>query len=248
MSFADSLGVQSYCFRGFKENAKVAELIRQCGLSRVELCGVHADFMNEKEFDGVIETYRKAGVSIVSIGVQGFNNDAARERKFFEFAKRAGAKVMGVDFGVNTAPACFRTAEQLADEFDINLAIHNHGGRHWLGCAAMLRHVFATTTPRIGLCLDTAWAMDSGEDAVAMVREFGQRLYGLHVKDFIFDLARRPKDVVAGQGNLDLKKLLAALKEVNFAGAGVFEYEGDVDNPVPALTHSVAQIRHAEAG
>ena len=247
MGFADSLGVQSYCFRGFKENEKVAELVRQCGLSRIELCGVHADFANEKTFDEVIGIYRRAGVQIVSIGVQGFRNNEAAEEKFFVFAKRAGAKVISADFGLELVPACYRTAEKLADKYDINLAIHNHGGRHWLGCAHILRNVFAATSPRIGLCLDTAWAMDSGEDPLAMVKEFGKRLYGIHIKDFVFDRARKPQDVVAGDGNLDLKKLIAALREVGFQGAGVFEYEGDVDNPVPALQRSVAAVKKAEA-
>ena len=248
MSIAESLGVQSYCFRGFKENARVAELVRKCGLSRIELCGVHADFADVKSFDGVIETYRKAGVAIISIGVQGFRNEAGSEARFFEFAQRAGAKVITADFALDAIPACYRTAEKLADKYDVNLAIHNHGGRHWLGCAAMLRHVFASTSPRIGLCLDTAWALDSGENPVAMAKEFGSRLYGLHVKDFVFDRARRPQDVVAGDGNLDLKALLGTLKEVGFSGAGVFEYEGDVDNPVPALQRSVAGIQKAERG
>ena len=247
MGIAENLGVQSYCFRGFKENRKVAELVRQCGLSKIELCGVHADFSKEKEYDAVIATYRGAGVSIISIGVQGFRNDEAAERCFFEFAARAGARVISADFGVDTAPACYRAAEKLADKYDINIAIHNHGGRHWLGCAAMLRHVFAHTSPRIGLCLDTAWALDSGEDPLAMAKEFGPRLYAVHVKDFVFDRARKPQDVVAGEGNLDLRKLAAVLKDVGFRGAGVFEYEGDVDNPVPALQRSVAAVRQAEA-
>jgi sugar phosphate isomerase/epimerase len=172
------------------------------------------------------------------------NNEAA-ESKFFECARRAGAKFMAVDFAVDQVPAGFRTAEKLADKFDVRLAIHNHGGRHWLGCCEILRHVFANTSARIGLCLDTAWALASGEDPVKMAAEFTARLYGLHVKDFVFDRAGKPEDVVVGTGALDLAGLVAAAKKINFSGYAVLEYEGDVENPVPAVKKCVAAVRSA---
>lgn len=245
MNIMQDLGVQSWCFRGFKENEKVIQLVKQCGLSKVELCAVHADFTDEKTFDDVIGTYRKAGVAIISIGVQSFSNDRKTETKFFQFARKAGAKVISADFAIDTVPSSFRTAGKLADKYDINLAIHNHGGRHWLGSVAMLRNTFSKTSERIGLCLDTAWAIDSGEDPIAMAESFRGRLYALHIKDFVYDKARKPHDVVVGQGNLDLKKLMKILKDMRFAGASILEYEGDVDNPAPAIKRCVTAVRGA---
>jgi sugar phosphate isomerase/epimerase len=107
----------------------------------------------------------------------------------------------------------------------------------------MLAQVFKNTSDRIGLCLDTAWAMHAHEDPIAMAEQFGDRLYGLHIKDFVFDRAGQHKDVVVGTGNLDLGKLNATLKAVDFDGVAVLEYEGDVSNPVPALSECVAAIR-----
>ena len=240
------LAVQSYCFRGFKDNAEVAEKVKAIGLSRIELCGVHADFNDPDCFDEVIDTYRKAGVEIVSIGVQGFFNQQDKEVNFFEFAKRAGIGIISASFSAESDPECFRTAEKLADEFDINLAIHNHGGRHWLGSVEMLGAIFKRTSPRIGLMLDTAWALDSHEDPVQMIEKFGDRLYGLHLKDFVFDRSGKQEDVVVGTGNLDLDKTFAALFcSVGFDGEMILEYEGDVDNPVPALSKCVESIKAA---
>jgi sugar phosphate isomerase/epimerase len=239
------LGAQSYCFRHFKDNAKTIELLRQCGLQKIELCGVHADFSDESGFDDVISTYRDAGVEIVSIGVQGFSGNKKREEKYFEFARRAGCHFISADFDIAVAPEAFTVAEELAAQYDIKLAIHNHGGRHWLGNAQTLRNVFQNTSERIGLCLDTAWALDAHEDPIALIAEFGARLYGLHIKDFVFDRAGQPEDVVVGSGNLDLSKLRSTLAGVNFAGYAVLEYEGDVENPVPALQQCVAAVRAA---
>ncbi|MBA3707575.1 MAG: sugar phosphate isomerase/epimerase [Planctomycetes bacterium] len=246
MSFnADSIGVQSWCFREFKERKQLIAQVKLCGLSRVELCGVHADFGDEASFDATIAEFKTAGVAIDCIGVQGFSGNEAKERKYFEFAKRAGAKTISADFTPDFTLKNFRIAEQLADKYDIRIAIHNHGGAHWLGNAQTLAAVFANTSERIGLCLDTAWAMDAGEDPVAMVAKFAKRLYGIHVKDFTFDRARKPDDVVAGTGNLDPKKLVDALNQADFNGYAVIEYEADAANPGPAIAKCVAAVKAA---
>ena len=242
MANAKKFGIQSWCFRSFKDNKEVIKQLKACGVSQIELCGVHADFTNETQFADVIKTYKDAGVAIVSIGVQTFKGDEKAESKFFTFATMAGARYISAHFAIGTTPNSFRVAEKLSAANNVKLAIHNHGGRDWLGSAAMLGNVFANTNDSIGLCLDTAWAMDSGEEPLKMVELFGKRLYGLHVKDFTFDAARRPTDVVVGTGNLKLKELVAKLREVSFAGYTVIEYEGDVDNPAPALTKCVEAL------
>lgn len=240
-----NLGAQSYCFRHFKDNATVIEKLKACGLEKIELCGVHADFNDENTFDEVIRQYSDAGVEIVAIGVQGFSNNELKERKYFEFASRAGVKFISADFSPDGLLGAFETAQELAEEYNVKLAIHNHGGKHWLGNAQMLRQIFSQTGEGIGLCLDTAWALDAGENPLQLIEEFSSRLYGMHVKDFVFDNARHPEDVVVGSGNLDLTKLLSTLQSANFSGYAVLEYEGDVENPVPALQKCVEAVRAA---
>ncbi len=239
------LGVQSWCLRSFKDNQKVAELVKSLGLSRIELCGVHCDFNKPELFDGVIETYRAAGVKIVSIGVEGFGPDEAAARKRFDFVKKAGSKVISANFSPSTFLAALPVVYRLCDEYGVNLAIHNHGGYHWLGSGEILDWVFSFTRPCIGLNMDTAWAQDAKQDPVQWAERFAARLYAVHIKDFVFDRARQPKDVVVGTGNLDLPKLLATLKAKGFAGEMILEYEGDVENPIPALSQCVEAIRKA---
>ena len=103
----DNLGAQSYCYRHFKDNATVIEKLKASGVSKIELCGVHADFTDESSFDGIIKQYGDAGVEIVSIGVQGLNGEEAKERHYFEFARRAGAKFMSCSFGVTSVPVSY---------------------------------------------------------------------------------------------------------------------------------------------
>jgi sugar phosphate isomerase/epimerase len=243
MSYVEGLGVQSFCFRAFKANGDVAEKVKQCGLSAIEICGVHVDFKAPETFDAAIATYRDAGVAIMSIGVQRFSGEEDVERNYFEFAKRAGCSTISADFAVDRFHDALRVAEKLSEEYGIPLAIHNHGGRHWLGSSQMLAQVFSLSSPRIGLMLDTAWALHSHEDPVKMAEQFAGRLYGVHVKDFEFDRAGAHRDVVVGTGNLDLPALFSAMGNAGFSGNVILEYEGDVDNPVPALKGCVDAMR-----
>jgi sugar phosphate isomerase/epimerase len=138
-----------------------------------------------------------------------------------------------------------KNIEKLADEYDMQLAIHNHGGYDWLGNPTMLKYMFGKTTKRIGLCLDTAWAIDAKQNAVEMAETLGERLYGIHIKDFIYDRQRVPHDVVIGTGILDLPKLIKVLDQINYTAPLVIEYEGDVENPVPVLRECVAALKQA---
>ena len=162
-NLSTQVGIQSYCFRGFKTLAEVLPRLKACGVSTVELSGVHGDFT--RDADAMIAQCRAAGVRIASIGVERFTGNVAKERQ------QAGASVIAVDFAPDAGPDVWRAAERIADEFDLRLAIHNHGGRHWLGNSQMLAQVFASTSPRIGLCLDTAWALDSRENPLTMAAD-----------------------------------------------------------------------------
>lgn len=238
------LAVQSYCFREFKDNAQVASMVRELGLSAIELCGVHVDFDNPAVFDQTIDIYRKAGVKIVSIGVETFGTlDKNYFKNRFDFVRKAGCQNISVHFNPDTFLAVLPIAYEFCDEYGVNLAIHNHGSYHWLGNEGILKWIFSITRPCIGLNMDTAWALDATQDPVKWANQFAGRLYATHLKDFVFDRAGKWSDTIVGQGNLNLAALLTALKTNKFAGPAIVEFEGDAKNPLPSLKQCVADIR-----
>lgn len=242
----EDFGVQSYCFRTIKDNAAVARGVKDVGLSEIELCGVHVKFGEVDTHAEVIRTYNDAGVTIQSIGVEGMGDDEAENRKRFDFARAAGCSHISINFKPETFDAAHPIVQKLAEEYDIRCGIHNHGGHHWLGSTQALQYVFSKVGDRIGLCLDTAWALDARQDPVKMVETFGDRLFAVHFKDFVFHHPDgKHEDVVVGTGNLDLPALLAAMEKVGFDGEAISEYEGDVDNPMPSIRKCVEAIRAA---
>lgn len=240
-------GVQSYCFRHFADNREVAAKVRECGLGTVELCGVHADFDRPETFGEVVKVYRDAGIPIVSLGVQTFGGED-REQKWFECAALAGARHISAHFKVESFPRAIDRVRAWSREFGIRVGIHNHGGYSFGGQPDVIGHLLSLGAPEIGLCLDTAWALQIGPRAgnpVDWIAKFGKSVYGLHLKDFVFGPDASFRDTVVGEGNLDLPALLAALREVAFDGMAVLEYEGDPENPVPALRRCVERLSRA---
>lgn len=245
MAKARDFGVQSFCFRSIKDNRDVAKAVREIGLDKIEVCAVHADFNDVDGWKEIVKTYESEGVSVVSIGVQTFTGDDS-ERNWFECAKAAGAKHISAHFKVDSFMTAVPKVVAWSKEFDIKVGIHSHGGYMFGGSPDVLRHLISLGEGRIGVNIDTAWCMQIGPKQgrpVEWVKEFGKSVFGVHYKDFTFEPNGMWNDVVVGTGTLDLPAFVAALEEAEFDGMAVIEYEGDVDNPIPALKECVNKMR-----
>lgn len=229
------LAIQTWCLRGFTDSRAAARMVAELGLAQIELARPHA---------GDADPFAAAGIAIVSTGVVQLAGDAEAMRASLELARRLGIGLVSVDFPPAFSSSAFRTASQVAGELGLRLAVHNHGGGHWLGSQAMLELLLQSTGPEIGVMLDTAWAIDARADPIELARLAGDRLYGVHVKDFVYRQGREPIDVVVGTGNLDLPGLAAALDRIGFDGPLILEYEGDVHDPMPALQRCVQAMRN----
>ena len=245
MSQPLDFGVQSYCFRHFKDNKDVAAKVREIGVDKIEVCGVHADFSKPAEWADIVKIYQDAGVQVISLGVQTFTGNDA-EKAWFECAALAGAKHISAHFRIDTHAAAIIKVRKWCREFGIRVGIHPHGGYMFGGQPDVIEYLLGLGAPEIGICMDTAWVMQIGPqrgNPVQWVKDFGSSVYGLHYKDFTFGSNGAWEDTIVGQGNLDLPALVSALQEAKFDGMAVLEYEADVENPVPALRRCVEAMR-----
>lgn len=243
MNFQDDLAVKSYCFREFKDAGTLASMVRDCGVNCVDISRCHIDFDSLASQEQLLATLTKGGVRIVGLGVVPLSGDVASDRRYFDFCRLVGCDTISVTFEPANQANVFRTIEELGAEYGMRCAIHNHGGHHWLGNRTITQHLFTTGPGRLGLCLDTAWALDAGEDPVTWASAANGRLFATHLKDFTFNVKGEPADVVLGRGGLDLPAYLQTLQAVAFDGPFIIEYEGDAHNPVPALQECVRIVR-----
>ena len=162
-------------------------------------------------------------------GVNRFGANAAANKKIFEFAKRCGIKTITAD----PSPESFDQLDELVEEFDIRIAIHNHGPSHRYNKVVDVLRAIEGHDDRIGACADLGHYIRSGENATEVVRLLKGRLFGVHLKDFA-EMKEKTEGVILGKGHLDVEGVMDALIEVKFQidGALSLEYEEKPDNPI----------------
>src|ERR1044071_6459794 len=172
------LGLQTWTCRNMTFD-QVVDFAVKHDIKYLELIKAHMDPTAPKE-----ETLRKKaildqkGLVAYSFGVNGTSMDKEANRRLFEFAKLMGMKVIIVE-PKNMAE--WDNLEQLVKEYDIKLAIHNHGKGTAYGDPATVKKVLAERDHRIGVCLDIGWVTAAGFDAAEIFREYGaDRVYDMH--------------------------------------------------------------------
>jgi len=176
------------------------------------------------------ETLRKQailaakGLTCYTFGVSKTSLDKEENRKLFEFAKLIGAKFIVVE---PKDPAEWDNLEQLVKEYDIKLAIHNHGKGTVYGDPATVQAILAKRDSRIGVCLDVGWVTAAGFDAAEVFRAYGNRVFDIHFKDKKVEKAADGKDVVLdvelGTGAANYAGLFAAIKHSGWSGVMAIE-------------------------
>lgn len=237
------LGIQSYCFREFKTIPALIGALKQVSLPFVEIYPGHIDYKEDpKKTDAAIAQIKDSGISVTAYGGVNFSKDERDARKLCDFASRNGIRDLSV---VTVDEGAIPMLEKLAGEYRVRYCLHNHGKGNQFCSFQDVRSFLAKTSESFGLCNDTAWFLDAGEDPVAAVREFADRLYGVHVKDFRFDANGKPIDVIVGTGGLDLPLFIKTLRKVGFAGYISLEYEGNPANPMGEVLQCLEAVRAA---
>jgi sugar phosphate isomerase/epimerase len=236
------LGIQSYCYRVYQDLESLADALEQSGLKAVEMWRGHLPFDSDAETIRHAVTYLAGrGIKFSSYGAVTITEDEEQARQVLELAKIIGVKAVTM----KVKHEAYTMLEKLLEEYDLYCAMHNHGRNHIYGTMAKLDAMIAQTSPRFGVCLDTAWMLDAGEDPLEAARHFADRLYGVHLKDFLFDADEKPHDVIIGQGKLDLPGFMRVLQDIDFSGYLSIEYEGVEEDPIPNTVKCVEAVQIA---
>ncbi len=237
-----TLGIQLYSLRAFPVD-KALDMAKELGLTKVEFYpGMFPTNANAEAIAAMQKHLADRGLSISAHGVNGFGKDAEANRKIFEFAKAVGVTILTAD----PAPGSFESLDELVKEFDIRIAIHNHGPRHRYNKAADVLSAVEKYDKRIGACADLGHFIRSGERPVDVIRVLEGRLYGIHLKD-VAEMKDRTKGVILGKGHIDVPAVMQALVAVGFPADGALsiEYEENPKDPMAEIKECVAIAREA---
>jgi sugar phosphate isomerase/epimerase len=239
------LGVCSYSFRSF-DRAKTIEMIKALQTPWISIKEVHLLYKSTpQELEQGRKEFEAAGLKIMSGGAVYMSKDDAEDiRGYFEYAKRAGMPMM-VGGPTHTN---LKTIEKFVKEYDIKIAIHNHGpeDKQYPTPQSVLE-VVRDLDPRMGLCMDIGHSVRTGVDVVKSIAEAGSRLLDVHVKD-LRDLSAKGSQCDVGDGDMPFPAIFKQLKKMNYQGCVNLEYEINAKDPLPGMQRSFSYMRGVLAG
>jgi sugar phosphate isomerase/epimerase len=184
------LGIEAYTFHKytlFEAIEKTAQLglPYMGGLSFQKVSqDIPKDFdpqLSDEELKQIRLKLDAAGVRMLTYYYQQIPGDEAGCRKVFEFGRKIGIET----FMSEPAPETLSVIEKFCDEYDINVALHNHDQKaspvYWhpdnivKACRGRSR--------RLGACADLGYWMRAGIDPVAAVRTLQERLLTIQMHD-----------------------------------------------------------------
>jgi sugar phosphate isomerase/epimerase len=235
------LGLASYTFRNFARDQMIG-FMKQLNVTALNCKDVKDHLpMDPAEESKALADYAAAGISLHAAGVIPFPRDKDDDiRAKFEYAKRAGISVIVAG---DPAPATLPRLEKFVKEYDIRIAIHNHGPEDKVFPSPLdvLKEVKGMD-PRMGCCIDIGHAVRAGTDIVDAIHEVGPRLFNMHAKD-LTSFNDRESQVAVGKGIMPFREIFEALIRTNYRGFVDLEYEIHGDDPMPGVIESFAYMR-----
>jgi sugar phosphate isomerase/epimerase len=222
---ADQLAIQTWTLRNLNFDQVVA-FAQKHGIKELQLIPNHLDYKKESKEDIAAKKAKleAAGLHAYTYGVAGTSLDKEENRKLFEFAKFMGMKLVVVE------PGDFKiwdNLEELAKEYDIKVAVHNHGIKSTYGNPATVQNILRHRDARLGVCMDIGWITSANFDAAKVFKEYNGRVFDLHLKDKRVEKVKEGDDVAMdtniGEGHANLKGLFKVLKETGYTGGLAIE-------------------------
>jgi len=240
------LGIASYTFRNFTR-AQLIGFLKDLNVSDLNVKDVKdhlpADIQEEAR---ALADYAAAGIRLHAAGAIYFAKDEDEDiRAKFEYCKRAGIRVIVAG---DPAPETLPRLEKFVREYDIRIAIHNHGpeDKLWPSPFEILKAI-EPYDPRIGCCIDLGHAARAGANLVQAIHAAGPRLFNIHIKD-LTDFKSKESQVAVGDGIMPIPAIFRALMAIRYDGFVDLEYEVHGDDPIPGVMRSMAYMRGVLAG
>lgn len=157
----------------------------------------------------------------------------------FEYAKRVGVKLI---VGVPNHEI-LPYVEQKVKEYDFRYAIHLHGPdiKLYPNAKDIYEHV-KDLDPRIGMCLDIGHDARDGQDPIADLKKYKDRVFDIHMKNTTA-ATKEGKTGEIGRGVIDIPAFVKMLRKVKYSGACSLEYERNMKAPLAGIAESIGYFR-----
>lgn len=233
-----SLGIAGYTFREFTVEQAI-EMMKRVQVTNLSVKDFHMPYTStQDQINSVISKFKAGGITVYGVGVVYMKTEQEVDRSF-EYAKMAGVKT------IVGAPeyALLPYVEKLVKQYDIRVAIHNHGPDNPLypNATDIWNHIW-DMDKRLGICIDIGHTTRDGKDPVFDILKYGSRIFDVHIKD-VDGATKEGKTVEIGRGIIDIPGVVAALRRIGFSGMCSLEFEKDMKDPLPGIAESIGYFK-----
>ena len=235
-----TLGIASYSLRKFSRDEAI-EMTKALGIKHINIKSFHLPLdYSADEITSARNEFESAGLTIVGGGTISIRKDTDKAiRPLFEYAKHCGMPLIVIA----PTPKVMPRVEQFVKEYDISVAIHNHGPEDkYFPSPEDALNVIKNMDPRVGLCIDVGHTTRTGADVVQSIAQAGDRLLDMHMKD-LTNLMKKDSQVPVGDGAMPVAAIFNQLYKMNYNGYVNLEYEIEASNPLPGMQKSFSYMR-----
>ena len=231
------LGVASYTLREFSTE-EALDMTKRIGLDRITFKSMHLPLDSDKEtIKKAVNLCKEKGIQLYGGGVI-YMKTKGEVDQAFEYAKTAEMEMI---IGVPNHEL-LGYVEKKVKQYDIKLAIHNHGpGDKLYPSAESAYSRVKNMDPRMGLCIDIGHTKRIGRNPEQDLKDYFDRVFDMHIKDVT---AAKPdgKTCVIGRGVIDFPAFLRSVEKLGYKGTLALEYEAEGKDPLPGMAESIGFI------
>lgn len=237
-TFRFQLGVASYTLRKFSQE-EALDMTLRCGVNRITFKSMHLPLDSDKAtIKKAVALCKEKGVALYGGGVI-YMKTKKEVDQAFEYAKTAE---MDMIVGVPNHEL-LDYVEEKVKQYDIKLAIHNHGpGDKLYPSAESAYNLIKNRDNRMGLCVDIGHTKRINRDPEQDVKDFFDRVFDIHIKDVTAAKADG-KTCIIGRGVINFPSFIKALVKMKYNGTLALEYEAEADDPQPGMMESFGYVK-----
>jgi inosose dehydratase len=233
-----SVGMAGFTFMNFNIDQTI-QMMKRIDVHYISLKDFHLPLNSSQEkISEVINKFKDAGITVYAVGVI-YMKSSDQVDQAFNYAKMAGVDLIVGAPNYELLPY----VEKKVKEYNIRVAIHNHGPDNPLypNATDIWNHI-KDMDPRMGICLDIGHTLRDGQDPAVDIKRYAKRIFDIHIKDE--DKATKEgKPLEMGRGLIDIPKVVTALRKIKFSGKCSLEYEKDMKDPLPGISESIGYFR-----
>ncbi len=236
--FGFQLGVASYSLREFSQE-QALDMTLRCGINRIAFKSMHLPLDSNKEtIQKAVALCKEKGITLYGGGVI-YMKTKEEVDQAFAYAKAAGMEMI---IGVPNHEL-LDYVEGKVKEYDIKLAIHNHGPGDLVYPSAESAYVLIKNRDkRMGLCIDIGHTKRINRDPEQDVKDYFDRVFDIHIK-VVTAADKDGKTCIIGRGIINFPSFLKAVNKLGYKNTLALEYEAEGKDPLPGMMESFGYVR-----